>query len=79
MDDSSASDRRQIKEPVEHRLRDFQGRRERINPETLVGSADEFELGVIRVRLDDLSNDAFWLEFSLILSNLLKEEMTDES
>jgi len=54
-------------ESVEHKLRYFTGRREIVNPTTLVGSATEFEPGIIHVRLDDRGNDSFWLEFTLLL------------
>lgn len=63
-----SDDRDDFREPSEHSLRYFTGRRELCNPDTLSGTATEFEPGIFHVRLDDQSNDAFWLEFTLVLS-----------
>ena len=60
-------------EPRQHQLCYFHGRCEEVNPDALVGQATEFEPGIFHVRLDDRSNDAFWLEFTLILSVDRKE------
>ena len=54
-------------EPYEHQIGYFTGRREMSNPDTMDGTATEFEPGIIHVRLGDRSNDAYWLEFTLSL------------
>lgn len=63
------STKTQLEDPEEHRVCYFTGRRETFNPDTLIGKACEYKPGVFHIRLDDPSNDAFWLEFALILNH----------
>lgn len=50
-----------------------------LNPDTLFGTATEFKPGILHIRIDDQANDAFWLEFTLILSTNSDEAVATES
>lgn len=62
---------------MEWQITHIEGRQEKVTPRTVVGTVTEETREKLVVRLDDTTNDAFWMEFVLERSRHVTDQRND--